>query len=71
MGKVMIDSLVVDDANDDELTGLADQMNTIFRESDKGGWMLIETEDAHNAVWVSPASEVRLEYDASPPALDG
>ena len=32
-------------------------MNTIVRESDKGGWMLIETEDAHNAVWV-PASEV-------------
>lgn len=44
-------------------------MNTIVRESDKGGWMLIETEDAHNAVWVSPAFEVRLEYDEEPSAL--
>ena len=71
MGKVIIDSLVVDDANDDELTGIAEQVTTIFRDSDKGGWMLIETEDAHNAVWVSPASEVRLEYDSEPPSLDG
>lgn len=70
MGKIKIDSLVVEDATDNELAGIARQVSTIFRESDKGGWMLIETEDAHNAVWVSPASEVRLEYDASPPSLD-
>ena len=71
MAKVKIDSLVVEEATDEDLTGIAHQMNTIVRESDKGGWMLIETEDAHNAVWVSPASEVRLEYDEEPPALDG
>ena len=70
MGKAKIDSLVVDDATDAELTELARQVTAIFRDSDKGGWMLVETEDSHNAVWVSPASEVRLEYDASPPALD-
>jgi len=70
VAKVKIDSLVVEGATDDDLTGIAHQLNTIVRTSDKGGWMLIGTEDAHNAVWVSPASEVRLEYDAEPPALD-
>ena len=71
MAKVKIDSLIVEEATDEELTGIAHQMNAIVRESDKGGWMLIETEDAHNAVWVSPASEVILEYDEEPPELDG
>ena len=71
MAKVKIDSLVVEDATDVELTEIARQVSTIFRESKKGGWILIETEDAHNAIWISPASEVRLEYDARPPALGG
>lgn len=70
MGKVVIDSLVVEEATDDEMTELASQVNKILRESDKGGWLLIETEEAHNAVWVSPASEVRMEFDEAP-ALDG
>ena len=68
MGKIVIDSLVVE-ATDDEMVGVADQVNTITRDSDKGGWLLIETEDAHNAVRVGPASEVRLEFE-EPPSLD-
>jgi len=69
VAKVKIDSLVVEDATDAELTTIARQISTIFRDSKKGGWILIETEDAHNAIWVSPASEVRLEYDARPLTL--
>jgi alanine racemase len=68
VGKIVIDSLVVD-ATDDEMVGVADQVNIVSRDSDKGGWLLIETEDAHNAVRVRPASEVRLEFE-EPPSLD-
>ena len=28
--------------------------------------MLIETDSAHNAIWVHPTSEVRLEFDEHP-----
>jgi hypothetical protein len=69
MGKIVIDSLAVE-ASDEEMAEVVDQVSTIFRGSDGGGWMNIETEDAHNVVWVSPASEVRLEFDDQPPALE-
>ena len=65
VGKVVISSLVVD-ATDDDMIGIARQISTIFTNSNKGGWMLIETEDAHNAVWVNPALEIRLEFDERP-----
>ena len=65
MGKVVIDSLVIEEATDAEMTGLAYQMSRIL-DGDKGRWMLIETDSAHNAIWVHPTSEVRLEFDEHP-----
>jgi len=46
----IIDSSVVDDATDHTLTGPACQISMSFRGSDKGGWMLIEPDDAYHAV---------------------
>ena len=69
VGKLIINSLIVEEASDTDLTGIAHQMNAIFNKSDKGGWMLIQTDGAHNAVWVSPASDVRLEFDDEPLSL--
>jgi hypothetical protein len=46
MGKIVIDSLAVE-ASDEEMAEVVDQVSTIFRDSDGGGWMNIETEDAH------------------------
>ena len=70
MGKIIINSLVIEQATNDQMGGLVRQISKLLRDSEKGGWMLVETDGAQNLVWISPASDIRMEYDADPPTFD-
>jgi hypothetical protein len=63
MGKIIINSLTIEQATNEQMGDLMRQISEILRDSERGGWMLVETDGAQNAIWISPACDIRMEYD--------